>query len=297
MAEKLNVDVPKAITEFEAAAKEFELKEKLYRIIFRGKGLEFDKYRDYAPDEDASNIDWKASLRTNKLIAKQYIEERDLNIVFIVDISDNMVLGSDKLKCELATEVFGALGHLIMSSNDRIGLVLYSNQVKQFFPPRGGNNNFFFLVDVLSDPATYGGEAKFDRALSFSLDYLRNVDAVIFISDFIRVKENVLNNLFLASRKFESVAIMIRDLLDRTFPDVDREIVIEDPATGEQILINPRLIKSVYEKNALEMENMVKNIFRRSEVDLLELTTDKSFAFPLASFLGERVRIGRGIRR
>ena len=74
--EKLNVDIPRAISDFEAAAKEFELKEKIYKIIFRGKGLDFDRYRDYAPDEDATSIDWKASKRANKLIAKQYIEER-----------------------------------------------------------------------------------------------------------------------------------------------------------------------------------------------------------------------------
>ena len=89
--QKLNVNAPKAITDFEAVAKEFELSEKLYRIIFRGKGLEFDKYREYSPDEDASNIDWKASLRSNKLMAKQYIEERELNIIFVVDVSENML--------------------------------------------------------------------------------------------------------------------------------------------------------------------------------------------------------------
>ena len=99
--QKLNVNIPRAITDFEAAAKEFELKEKLYRIIFRGKGLEFDKFRDYSPDEDASNIDWKASLRANKLTARQYIEERNLNIVFVFDVSESMIFGSlDKLKNE-----------------------------------------------------------------------------------------------------------------------------------------------------------------------------------------------------
>ena len=90
--QKLNVNAPKAITDFEAVAKEFELSEKLYRIIFRGKGLEFDKYREYSPDEDASNIDWKASLRSNKLMAKQYIEERELNIIFVVD--DKIIINS-----------------------------------------------------------------------------------------------------------------------------------------------------------------------------------------------------------
>jgi len=299
IGQKLNVDVPGAITEFEDAAKEFELKEKLYRIIFRGKGMEFDKYRDYAPDEDASNIDWKASLRSNKLIAKQYIEERELNIIFIFDVSENMLLGSaDKLKCEYAVEVFAALAHLIISSNDRVGVVLFNDGIRNYIPPKGGNNQLFNIVDILSDPSTYSGGSRVDKLLKFILAYLgKNVDAVIFISDFIRMDERVLNDLFLVSNKFESVAIMVRDMLDKTFPEIDREIVIEDPITKEQILINPKMIKGIYEKSALEKERVVKGIFRKANIDLLELVTNKPFAFNLAGFLSERVNMAKRIRR
>ena len=299
VGQKLNVDIPRAITEFEAAAKEFELKEKLYRIIFRGKGLEFDKFRDYAPDEDASSIDWKASLRSNKLIAKQYIEERDLNIVFIFDVSENMLLGSaDKLKCEYAVEIFAALAHLIINSNDRVGIVLFSDGVKEFIPPKGGTNQFFYIIDKLSDPSTYSGGARVDKLLKFVLEYLgKNIDVVIFISDFIRVDERALNDLFLVSHKFESIAIMVRDMLDKTFPDIDREIVIEDPATKEQILVNPKAIKEIYEKSALERERVVKGIFRKANIDMVELLTNKSFALDLAGFLSERAKMGNKLGR
>ncbi len=297
--QKLNVNVPRAITEFEAAAKEFELKEKLYRIIFRGKGLEFDKYRDYAPDEDATSIDWKASLRANKLIAKQYIEERDLNIVFVFDISENMLLGSaDKLKCEYAVEIFAALAHLIISSNDRVGIVLFGDEIKNFIPPKGGTNQFFNIVDILSDPSTYSGGSRIDKLLKFILAYLgKNVDVVIFISDFIRMNDRVLNDLFLVSHKFESVAIMVRDMLDKTFPEIDRELVIEDPITKEQVLINPKMIKQIYEKSALERDRVVKSIFRKANIDLLELMTNKTFAFDLAGFLSERANMGKKFGR
>lgn len=294
--QRLNVDVPSAISDFEAAAKEFELKEKLYRIIFRGKGLEFDKYRDFSPDEDASSIDWKASMRASKLIAKQYIEERDLNILFAVDISENMLLGSSaKLKCEYAAEIFAALSHLIINSNDRVGIVLYNDEIREFIPPKGGNNHFYILMDVLSNPEIYGKASRFDRVLDFLLNYVRGIDAVVFLSDFIRVKVNVTNNLFLVAHKFESVGIMVKDLLDKTFPDVDREIVIEDPVSGEQILMNPKKVKYVYERNAFEQEKIVKEIFKRADIDLLELMTHQPFAFSLAGFLGERVKMKKFI--
>lgn len=292
---KLNVDVPRAITEFEAAAREFELKDKIYRIIFRGKGLEFDCYRDYYPDEDASSIDWKASKRANKLIAKQYIEERDLNIIFVIDVSENMLLGSsEKLKCEYAAELIAALSHLIINSNDRIGYILFDGNIKKFVPPKGGTNQFFEFVDVLSDPLTYGGFSRIDKALNFLLEYInQKIDAVFLISDFIKMGMDSEEDLFLISNKFETIAIMVKDLLDKTFPDVDREITIEDPVTKQQVLINPKKVKKIYERNALEQENIVKRIFRKSGIDLLELMTDKPFAFSLAGFLGERVKLGK----
>ena len=295
MERKLNADVSGAISDFEAAAKEFELKEKLYRIIFRGKGLEFDKFRDYAPDEDASNIDWKATLRANKLIAKQYIEERELNILFVVDISENMLLGSaKKLKCEYAVEVFSALAHLMASSNDRVGLITYNDEIREFIPPKGGTNNFFILVDILLNADIYRGDSRFDKMLNFLLDYVdESIDAIIFLSDFIKVGKDSADNLFLVANKFECMAFMVKDLLDKTFPDVDREIAVEDPRSGEQILINPKRIKHIYERNALEQANLVKSLLIKSNIDFLEIMTDKPFAFSLAGFLGERVKLGR----
>ncbi len=291
---KLNVDVPGAISDFEQAAKEFELKEKLYRIIFRGKGLEFDKFRDFAQDEDASNIDWKASLRANKLIARQYKEERDLNFVFVIDVSENMLLGSSvKLKCEYATEIFAALAHLIIMSNDRVGVIFYSNGVNEFIPPKGGTNQFYSYIDILSNSSTYGGASRFDKILDFLLDYLVNIDAVIIISDFLKVDESMLNKLFLVSNKFETIAIMVKDLLDKTFPNVGREVVIEDPESGEQVLINPKKVREIYERNALEKEKVVKDVFRKSNIDVLELMTHQPFAYTLAGFLGERAKMGR----
>ena len=121
MEPKLKVDFAKVVSELERVMKKFKLKRILYRTIFRGKGLEFDRYRDFNPDEDASSIDWKASLKANTLLARQYIEERDLDFYFVVDVSNSMMFGSsDKLKAEYAAEIVAALGHLILNSNDNL---------------------------------------------------------------------------------------------------------------------------------------------------------------------------------
>jgi len=148
---RLNVDVVGAITEFQSVMKQFRLRKDIYKIIFRGKGLEFEAFRDFTPDDDASDIDWKTSSRARKLLVKQYKEERDLKIMFLIDVGNNMVFGSgQKLKCEYITELVAAFSRIILDNNDQVGFFLFSDKVKHFIPPRVGENHFQFFVDLLS---------------------------------------------------------------------------------------------------------------------------------------------------
>ena len=289
--ERLNVNVARAITDFEQVMKEFQLKEKVWRIIYRGKGLEFDGYREYMQDDDAVNIDWKASQRANQLLVKRYKEERDLEIVFLVDVSENMLFGSvEKLKCENVAEMLAALSHLIISSNDKIGFVFFSDKIKEYVPPKGGINQLYFFIDKLSDPDSYNGGSNPRVAFDFALRYLpKSIHAVFFVSDFIRMKKDALKNLYLLSHKFETTAFMVKDPLDVTLPDIDKEIVIEDPVSGQQLLVNPKMARRLYEKHALAQEKESREIFLRANVDFFKFVTDKYFVYPLAEFLKGRL--------
>ncbi len=294
---KLNLDVGDSISKFEKLMKKFLVRKVLYRIIFRGKGLEFDGYRDFSPIDDANDIDWKASARANKLLVKQYKEERDLKIMFVVDVSENMLFGStEKLKCEYAAEVCATLAHLIVNSGDKIGFAFFNDKITEIVPPKPGMRQFSIFVDSLSNPLNYGGVSKINGPLDFLLNYLdESVIGVIIVSDFIKVKKDILKTLNLFSSRFDTIALMIKDPIDKTLPKIDREVIIEDPVTKEQLLINPILAKRLYEKNAIEQTNIVKKIFTDAGVDFLELTTDKEFLFPLADFLKERVKKGKFI--
>lgn len=290
MEKKLNVDIPGAVTELESYTKGLMIRKIIYKIIFRGKGLEFDGYRDYAPDDDAADIDWKSSTRANKILVKRYIEERDLKILFIIDVSDNMLFGStEKLKCEYAAELSAALGHLILDYGDNVGFVLFSDKIIKSAVPKKGTRQFDLFVNDLSSPSLYGGMQEIEKVLDSLIDYFNiPLDAVFILSDFIGVRKNAGKVFNLFASKFETMAIIIKDPLDRTMPDVKEELVVEDPITKKQIIINPAIIKKQYEKNALEQENIVKKIFKESDIEFLELTTDKPFALYLAEFLKER---------
>jgi len=291
---RLNLDVVNAISELQAMMKDFRLKKDMYKLLFRGKGLEFEAFRDYTPDDDASDIDWKTSSRAQKLLVKQYKEERDLKIMFLVDVGSNMVLGSgNKLKCEYVAELVAAFAKVIMDNNDRVGFVLFSNEVKIFIDPRGGEKHFQFLVDTLSKAEYYGGVTDLDISLDYAMRYLdKSINSVILISDFLKVTKETEKKLSLFSSRFETILIRVRDILDLTLPDVEGEVVLENPLTHEQITINPKVARRVYEKYAYEQAKIVEEMFKKSGGDYLDLITYKYFAAPLAMFLKNRTDKG-----
>lgn len=287
----LNVDVASAITEFKAMVKEFKLKRDIYKIIFRGKGLEFEAYRDFSPDDDASYIDWKASSRAQKLLVKQYKEERDLKIMFLIDVGSNMVFGStEKLKCEYAAEVTGALANLIMEANDRVGLFLFSDHLKHFVKPKQGKKHFQFLMDLISSSKNYGGFTNFDKSIEEIMKYLdHSIHSVIIISDFLNVTRATEKKLNLISQMFETILIRVRDPLDFTMPEVDGEVTLENPMTHSQVVVNPKVARKLYEKYAFEQSQFLQHIISKTQADFLDLVTSKPFPVPLALFLKGRV--------
>ena len=292
---KLVMNFPRAIAEFENAMHKFPVKKVLYRSTFHGKGLEFDSYCVFADGDDADLIDWKASLRANEIMAKKYIEERDLNVYFLVDVSNSMLFGSgDKLKAEYAAEFIISLSHLIVGSGDRIGLVMFSDKVVKVLHPSSGKNQFALFAKFLSDSSLYGGGFDFDKAVEHvtrrvSSDYT----VFILVSDFIKTRKSSLKGLRLIGSKFETVAVMIRDKFDENLPETGQQFSIQDPYSGRQMILDPSIAAEVYRKNVVRQKGLIKEMLKRSRVDLLELQTDKGFTMPVSGFLRGRALGGR----
>jgi uncharacterized protein (DUF58 family) len=289
---ELNVNFSKNISKFASAMrKRILIRTVFYKKIFKGKGMEFDSYRRYTPSDDASLIDWRASMKSNNLLVKQYIEERGLKIFFIIDVGDNMVFGSgDKLKNETAAEVAATLSHLIISSGDSMGFAMYSDKIKKIRMFNKGRKQFHIFSKNLKNPEIYGGVSNLKGTLRFLLPYLKDASAVFIISDFINLDEECMLLLKKFSRKYETIGIMVRDIVDIQLPDLNKEVVIEDIYTGRQLLINPHIIKSKYEENALKQKQEIHDFFKKIGSDLLEVYTGKDFVKPLADFLKSRVK-------
>lgn len=287
--EKLKIDFGSAVSQFNKAIKEFQIRKVAYKSLFRGKGLEFDGYRYFqSGDDDVSMIDWKASLRGNKLLAKQYIEERNLNIFFLVDASKGMLFGSaSKLKAEYAAETIIALSNLMLNSNDNVGLVLFADKEVKVVMPSRTRNQMFLLMKYLSETGLYGKNFNLEGAVDFMLKTARDNAVIILVSDFIHMKRGFEKDLRVLATKFETFALMIRDPMDESLPR-GQQLMLEDPHSGRQMLVDAAFAAERYRDNALIQKQAIIDTFRSLNVDLLELKTNSSFVIPLVSFLNAR---------
>lgn len=291
MEKSLNVDIPESIFKFESLMERVLPKKIFYKILLRGKGLEFDSYRRFEPDDDSSLIDWRASMRSNSLIVKQYVEERDIKVLFLVDVGDSMIFGStEKLKCEYCAEVIAALSYVITNTpSDQVGFVFFNKDIVDMIPLRSGKNQFDILAHSITNPELYGGSSDFKIFLNKIMGRLDpSLTLVFLISDFLGINESCKKYFEDIGAFAETIAIMVRDPLDRTLPELNKEVVIEDPKLHERLVINPKIAKKIYQANAMEQEELVKKIFRDSNIDFLSLTTDQDFSPPLAMFLKSR---------
>ncbi|MDP2926155.1 MAG: DUF58 domain-containing protein [Nanoarchaeota archaeon] len=291
MGNALNVDIPKSIERFESLINKILPKKIFFKLLLRGKGLEFDSYRSFSLDEDASSIDWKASVRANTLLAKQYIEERDLKIMFLVDVSENMVFGSqEKLKCEYSTELVSALSNTMINAGDKIGFMLFSNKIISMSFPNGGKKQFEIFVSNLVDSNSYGGSSDIRMCIESAQNIIhKDTSLVIIVSDFLRVDGSYIRTFEEIGAMYETIALIVRDPLDNTLPDLNKEIVIEDPETREKLIINPMIAKNTYEQFSKKQLETLKNILIKSNIDFLELSTAEDFVLNLATFLKRRV--------
>ena len=287
---KLVVNFPRAISEFQGAMHHFPVKKILYKAMFRGKGLEFDSYRAFESTDDADMIDWRASLRTNNLLAKKYLEERNLNVYFIIDVSNSMLFGSGhKLKAEYIAEVVAAISHLVISSGDRIGLIMFNDKIVKVLHPSESKNQFALFTKFLSDSSFYGGDIDVNSSIEFLLNDIGSARAIVFlISDFLKIKKSSERYFKMLGSKFETVALMIRDPMDERLPEIGYQFAIQDPYSKNQIILDPEISAEKYREMAIKQKGRIKEIFRSSRIDFLELDNSKSFVIPLATFLKSR---------
>ena len=263
---------------------------------FRGRGMDFDEVREYEPGDDVRAIDWSATARAGHTFVKKYREERQLTVVFVVDMSASGSLGSgDSSKREQAVEMAGVLALSAVQSDHRIGLTLFTDTVEAFTPPARGRPHAFRVVRDLVAFEPQGRGTNLAVALRFVRERLRRRAVVVILSDFMigaAAMEAARAELRGLAQRHDVVAIRLGDRLDRELPSVGL-LTLEDAESGEVIEVDTGRASNRARVQDLTkgVDERIRSFVRSAQVDLLEVDTLRPYLGPLIGFF--RARGGR----
>jgi len=266
-----------------------------YHSVFKGQGIEFDEVREYFPGDDVRSIDWNVTARMGHPYIKHFQEERELTVIFLVDISGSLCFGSQqRSKAEAAAEITCLLALSAIKNQDNIGLVLFSDQIEKCLPPRKGRTAAMRLVrEVLAAEETTRG-TDIAGALRF-LNKVQKRKAVIFlISDFL--DKDYEKEIRVASRRHDVICCPISDPREIELPNVGL-IEIEDAESGELMLVDTasESLRSEFHRRAVAEHEELLTMFRKNKIDYIQLSTDKPFVKEVRNLFRKRqLRARRG---
>ena len=270
-----------------------------YHSTFKGQGVEFDEVRPYIAGDDVRTIDWNVTARTGVPYIKRYSEERELTILFMVDVSGSQSYGSrTRSKMDLAAEVTALLALTAIRNQDKIGLVLFSDKIVKYIPPRKGRDSVMRLVrEVLAAEDEAKGGTDIEGALKF-LNGVQKRRAVVFlVSDFIAGSRGAsaadgLERLLRATaRHHDVICVPVSDPAESALPDVGL-VELEDSETGELMLVDTSSAKvrgAFAAQAAAEREELAK-FFRKTGIDTLEIATDRPYIDGVRALFKRRAR-------
>lgn len=258
--------------------------------IFKGRGMDFVDVREYSPGDDVRRIDWNVSARLRKTYVKRLVEERELTVLLLVDLSASGHFGtSGPTKRELAAELAGTLAMSAIRNNDRVGLVLFTGEVEHYLPPRKTRQHVQRLLrDLLTRAPRHEG-TRLGKALDFAGRVTHRPALIFLLSDL--HDEEFESALKSANQRHDLLVLQIVDPRERTLPDVGLALV-QDAETGDVLEVDTGdpAIRAAYEQSTLERQESAREFFRRSRIGHLELRTDQPWSNPLRSFLNLQAR-------
>jgi uncharacterized protein (DUF58 family) len=261
-----------------------------YSSAFRGRGVEFAEVREYQPGDDVRTIDWNVTARLGAAYVKRFLEERELTVMFVVDLSASGTFGSlRRTKEALAIEVCAVLALAAARNNDRVGAILFTDRIERHVEPAKGRRHSLRVISDLLGCEPAGTGTDLTAALTELEPTLRRRAVIFVLSDFIGADDDgVLARL---ARRHDVVALQLVDPRERTLPDAG-VVTLWDPESETWLLVDTSdaAVRSGFAANAREFDTTLERRFREQGVDLLRLETGKPYAEPLLTFFRRRER-------
>ncbi len=285
-------DIIKKIRKIEISTRNIvsELFSGEYHSLFKGQGLEFSEVREYQSGDSYKQIDWNVSARMGYPHIKKFEETRELNVIFLVDASASTLFGTtSSLKAEYITEVTAVLSFSALSNNDKVGLLLFTEEIEKYLPPRKGKK---YALRILRDILYFEPEHKrtdLKKAIEYIYRLIKKKSIVFVISDF--HDENYDDSLKLLAKKHDVIALRVLDKAELDLPAAGI-IDFEDPETGKTLTVNTNsgMVRKRFRKLVEKREADIIERFRKNQIDLVNLRTDVQYTKELMKFFKLRLK-------
>ena len=261
-----------------------------YHSAFKGRGMEFAEVREYLRGDDVRTIDWNVTARTGSPYVKVFDEEREQTVMLLVDASASGAFGSVRqMKGEVGVEISALLAFAAIKNNDRVGLLIFTDVVEVFVPPKKGRKHVLRVIRELLYFQPQGKRTSITTALDYLEKVLHRRSVVFLISDFI--DEHYERSLQLMRRRHDLVAVSLFDPRERALPDVGF-INLQDAETGEQFLVDSgrQEVRAYFARQQEQEDERRRALFLRNGVDEVSIDITKSYVDPLVRLFHARVR-------
>ena len=259
-----------------------------YHSVFKGRGMTFSEVREYQPGDDIRLIDWNVTARSGNPFIKVFEEERELTVFLIVDISASGAFGSEsQLKKNIGAEIASVLGFSAIKNNDKVGLILFSNEVVKYVPPKKGKSHILRVIRELLYTKPNGNGSSIKDALEFLMKVSKRRCVVFLLSDFL--DDKFWNSIRIANRKHDLIGIKIYDPYEINLPDIGM-IKVEDPETGSMFWIDTSFEPDLKQMNNNNIKSLVDLEKQSAKIglDIISISTTEDYVDPLMKFFKRR---------
>ncbi len=261
-----------------------------YHSVFKGRGMNFAEVREYQHGDDIRAIDWNVTARTGAPFIKVFDEERELTVMLVVDVSASGDFGSrSRMKGEMAVEICAVLAFSATTNNDKVGLIIFSDRIEKFVPPRKGRRHVLRVLRELLYFKPEGRGTDITGALQYLARVVRRRAVVFVVSDFLG--DGYEKALAVAGRRHDTVAIRMSDPREHHLPAVGY-LELEDAETGEQVTVDVSdpAFRAAFDRDVADTLTARERQFRKTRVDVIEITTDHPYADRLMRFFRQRAK-------
>ena len=261
-----------------------------YHSAFKGRGMAFSEVREYQYGDDVRDIDWNVTARFHRPYVKVYEEERELTVMLLVDLSGSLDFGSvQQTKRDLVTEIASTLAFSAIQNNDKIGVILFTDQIEKYIPPKKGRKHILYIIHELLNFKPAGVRTDIGMAVSYLTRVMKRRCTAFLLSDFYS-RSDFSKPIQIANSKHDVVAIQVYDPRAKSLPDIGL-MKVRDAETGHEMIIDTSSAKlrQAHARYWIEREDLLNRTFAKSKVDWTSVATNENFTKALLLLFKKRI--------